>query len=579
MILQALLERYEDMAATGDIPAVGWGNVNISLALTLAPDGQLLHITDVKTEQLRGKKTVVEKQLMTVPAPVNRTAGVLANFLWDNATYLLGVDSKGKPERAQKCFAACAALHHEVLSNVDHPAAQAILAFFDGWDACGAENHPALVEFLEELKTGANLVFRLDGAFAHTIPALRDAWQNYKSRDEGGLVAPCLVTGRLAPTARLHPSIKGVRGAQTMGVPLVSFNTTAVESYGKEQGCNAPVSEYAAFAYATALNQLLADREHVQHLGDATVVFWSKGGNRVYQDMAALFLGGGGAVDELRLKNAMEHLAQGRVTQWEETTVDPATPFYILGLSPNAARLSVRFFLCNTFGDFARHIAQHQARLEIVRPAYDTRQQLAFWELLRETVNPKSKEKVPAPVMASDTLRAIFTGGDYPASLLQGVSLRIRAERNINRDKAAIIKAYYLKKPHKDCPKEVLTVSLNETCTDVSYTLGRLFSVLESIQQAANPNINATIKDRYFNAASATPSIVFPTLINLSQKHLRKLSSRWTVHFDKQITALLAILPGGSGYPTRLTLPQQGAFQLGYYHQRQAQFATKKEEQ
>lgn len=203
---------------------------------------------------------------------------------------------------------------------------------------------------------------------------------------------------------------------------------------------------------------------------------------------------------------------------------------------------------------------------------------LPLWALLRETVNLNSRDKMPSPAMAGATARAVFSGGRYPASLLEGVMLRIRAERNITWGRAAILKAYYLKNPHEDCPKEVLTVSLNEESTNPAYTLGRLFSVYEATQQAANPGINATIKDRYFNSACATPATAFPTLVKLAQKHLQKMSTPNEVHFSKQLTELMAQLPE-TGFPARLSLPEQGAFEIGYYHQTQKRYAKKNEEE
>jgi CRISPR-associated protein Csd1 len=235
----------------------------------------------------------------------------------------------------------------------------------------------------------------------------------------------------------------------------------------------------------------------------------------------------------------------------------------------------VRFFLKNSFGEFVRNIQAHQERLEIVRPAFDKFEVLPLWKLLDETVNQNSRDKSPTPGMAGETLRAILSGTPYPTTLFNGVSLRIRAEREITRGRAAILKAYYLKNPHPDIPKEVLTVSLNPASTNIPYTLGRLFSVLEAIQSSANPGINTTIKDKYFNSASATPSRVFPTLINLAQKHLRKLDKGANIFYSKQLTELTDKL--GETFLDRLSLPQQGAFQLGYYHQTQARY-TKKEE-
>ena len=260
----------------------------------------------------------------------------------------------------------------------------------------------------------------------------------------------------------------------------------------------------------------------------------------------------------------------------DDLGIDPNRPFYILGLAPNAARLSVRFFLRDSFGALMKNVNDHYERMEIVRPAYEKFTYLPLWALLRETVNLNSRDKVPSPSMAGATARAIFSGGRYPASLLEATLLRIRAERHITWGRAAIIKAYYLKNPHEDCPKEVLTVSLNEASTDIAYTLGRLFSVYEAVQQTANPGINATIKDKYFNSAAAMPASIFPVLNNLYQKHLRKLEGGQRVYYDKQVMALKGIL--GESYPARMTLAQQGAFDLGYYHQTQKRFTKKEEE-
>ena len=254
--------------------------------------------------------------------------------------------------------------------------------------------------------------------------------------------------------------------------------------------------------------------------------------------------------------------------------MDPNRTFYILGLAPNAARLSVRFFLRDSSGALMRNVNDHYERLEIVGGRYEM---LPLWALLRETVNLNSRDKMPSPAMAGATARAVFSGGRYPASLLEGVMLRIRAERNITWGRAAILKAYYLKNPHEDCPKEVLTVSLNEESNNPAYTLGRLFSVYEATQQAANPGINATIKDKYFNAAAAMPASIFPVLNNLYQKHLRKLEPGIRVYYDKQVSALKGVL--GEGYPPRMTLAQQGSFDLGYYHQTQKRYEGKKKEE
>ena len=376
-----------------------------------------------------------------------------------------------------------------------------------------------------------------------------------------------------------------------MGNSLVSFNDVADESYGcvNDQGKNAPAGKFAAFAYTTALNHLLSDRDHVFRIGDATVVCWARNAKPAY---AALFGGAafGAAVPsytENDLRGMVKSLCAGQPVTYEADKLDPGMDFYVLGLSPNAARLSVRFFLHNTFGGFLRNIQAHYDRLEIVRPAYDKFETLPLWKLLSETVNQNSRDKSPAPDLAGEVLRAVLMNTRYPATLLNGVTLRIRAEREITRGRAAVLKAYYrklqetIKRENPDIPEEVLQVSLNPNTNNIPYTLGRLFSVLEAIQESANPGVNATIKDKYFNSAAATPAVIFPVLTNLAQKHLKKLSSsnrRLSISYEKQLTELFSKFDG-TEYPARMNLPQQGSFQLGYYHQTQARYQKKEEKE
>ncbi len=577
MILQALTELYEQLAAKGVLAGAGWSPVKVSYALYLNDAGEITQVASLKVEQTKGKKTVLVPQSVSLPAPVKRTVGVAANFLCDNSSYMLGMDQKGKPERTKECFNACKQLHQTILTDVDSPAARAVLAFFERWEPGEEQTCPALAEVMDDILAGANLIFRYAGSYLHEDPQIRQAWERYYNQSSGqGQEMVCLVTGQRGPVESVHPAIKNVTGAQSSGAALVSFNAPAFCSYGKEQNYNAPTSQHAAFAYTAALNHLLADRERVCRIGDATVVFWAKSGETDYSDffMDSLF-------DQERnyepeeLQAMMASLSKGEAVTYDQNQLDPNMQFYVLGLSPNAARLSVRFFLQNSFGELVANAKAHQERLEIVRPSFDKFVTMPLWALLRETVNENSRDKAPAPNLAGEVLRSILNNTPYPATLLQGVQLRIRAERRVTRGRAAIIKAYYLKKPHPEVPEEVLTVALNRESNNVPYTLGRLFSVLEAIQEAANPGINATIQDRYFNSASSTPARVFPTLLNLSQKHLKKLSGGLRITYERQVTELLGKLP--ESFPAQFSLPQQGSFQLGYYHQTQARYEKREE--
>lgn len=587
MILQALTAYYEQLLRQGKIAAPGWdGRFKVSYELRLNDAGQLVDVVDLRVSETKGKKTVLAPRAMRVPARKSRTSGVVAQFLCDNPSYLLGADEKGNPERAVECFKACAKLHHAILDGVDSPAARALLAYFDSWDPAQAATHPLLAEQWKEITGNANLIFGYEAAdhshsFVNDDPAIQNAWQaHYNDRSADSDMGQCLITGKYAPIERIHPLINGVPGAKSSGAALVSFNAPAFCSYGHEQGENAPVSEYAAFAYTTALNLLIADRNHCKRVGDTTIVCWAESAEPAYQDAFSLFLFGAeeaSGIEEADVQAALRRLAAGQTVPFLEKELAPDQHFYVLGLAPNAARLSVRFFLRDTFGTFARNLQKHADALEITRPAYDNRKTLSVWALAMETVNRKERSPSPAPQLAGDLLRAVLTGGRYPATLLNGVTMRIRAEQDVTRGRAAILKAYYLRNSPTDLNKEVFTVSLNET-TNVPYILGRLFSVLEAVQSDANPGINTTIKDRYFNSACATPALVFPTLLKLAQKHLQKLPDGKAVFYNKQITELMALLPA-SGYPARLSLPDQGKFEIGYYHQTQKRFEKKNKEE
>lgn len=579
MILQALTRYYEALLKRGDIAPLGWSKTKISFALCLDKDGHVTQVIPTMEPVEMGKKTVLRPQEKNLPAGEDRSSNVAANFLWDNSGYILGIDQKGKPERSKKYFSEAKALHHAVLDGVNSPTSSAILAFFDAWQPERAAEHPALASQLQAITSGGNLLFRVDGVYPQEDTAICDAWQRYWERtDKNAKLMQCLVTGQYhQEIARTHPKIKGDPrdGFQTMGNTLVSFNNDSESSYGQEQSYNALVGKYAAFAYTAALNHLLANRNNVQIIGDTTVVCWAEGAEPVYQDLFMSFVSGSlpPAISDNDLRAALKRLAMG--LPCDDLGVDPNRTFYVLGLAPNAARLSVRFFLRDSFGKLMQNVNAHYERLEIVKPTYEKREVLSLWALLRETVNLNSKDKSPSPAMVGAAARAIFSGGLYPVSLLEAAMLRIRAERNITWGRAAIIKAYYLKNPHTDCPKEVLTVSLNETSTNIPYTLGRLFSVYEAVQQAANPGINTTIKDKFFNSAAAMPASIFPVLNSLYQKHLRKLENGQRIYFDKQVSALKNVLH--EDYPARMTLAQQGSFDLGYYHQTQKRYLKKEE--
>lgn len=569
MILQALTEYYEALAAQGEISVPGWSTEKVSYALELDKSGKPLRIYPIKTLTADGKKMV--PQNMVIPARLTKTSGKRSNFLCENVEYLLGVGKNHDEERGKACFDCAKELHHAVLDGVDRPEARAICAFFDSWDASVARGSPLLQEHIDELEKGSNIVLMVDGRFAHEYEQIKKAWQRHYdgTDDESADSLRCLVTGERVVPQKVHPSIKGVDGAKPSGAALISFNAPSFCSFNRDQSENAPVGKYAAFAYTSALNQLIADKRHSRRIGDTTVLFWSKDAKREYQDIFADFFYGGNdeTLRDEDILALMNKLAHGDPIDFNSSLIDPKNEFFILGLSPNAARLSVRFFLRSNFGDFIKNLESHYERTEIVSDGRSNSRCIPLWALLNETVNENARTKTPSPHMAADTLRAVLLGTRYPSTLYQRAQLRIRADRKVTRGRAAIIKAYLLKNyPNKEF-KEALQVKLNEKTTYLPYILGRLFSVLEYIQQLANPDIKATIRDKYFSSACSTPSVVFPFLIKLAQNHLKKLDDKYRDEWEGQLIALANMM--SESYPSHLDSNDQGVFQLGYYHQTQ----------
>lgn len=585
MILQSLCRYYNLLADThpDEISKPGWCPRRVAFMLDLSPEGELRGV--IPSPDDKGWQRIVPEQ-------VKRSSGVAANCLCDNAAYILGFDDKGKPERSLKCFEAAKALHLEVLKDVRSEAAHAVRSFFERWnpsaDIEDLLSQLASVDVAAKMLSGGMLEFSLCGKRVIDDLAVRGAWERYRlSSNKGAFLGVCLVTGEHSPIARLHPAIKGVCGAQSMGASLVGFNAPAFESYGHdgEQGLNAPVSEQATFAYSTALNYLLSDRKHHMILGDTTVVYWAERNDEMCTLVVSSLLGGSASPkgapnnpDE-DINAIMKRIRSGRPVEG----ADFDEPFYVLGLAPNAARLSVRFFHRSTFGEVLENLAAHYERIEIAgRGMVGEKRYLTPYMLLKEVENPHASKGAVSPLLGGALLRSILDDTDYPEALFTNAILRTRATQDdkdsrvykVTKGRAAIIRAYLIK--NKKRSKEEVTVSLNEERTDVPYVIGRLFYTLESMQQTANPGINTTIKDRYFNSACATPGLVFPTLLGLAQSHLSKIRRDrpgLAIHLEQRMAGLLDEL---DSFPKRLSLEEQGDFYLGYYQQERAQFDGRK---
>jgi len=561
MILHSLNDYYHRLAADPvlDIPRLGFSRQKISFALVINREGDLQQVVDIR--DTNGKKSV-PKQLV-VPEAVIKSVNIAANFLWDNTGYVLGADTKGNPERVQRTFSAFKELHNEIGGNLNDEGMSAVLHFLDNWNPSDASS----LSYWDEIAAGANLVFQLDGAleFVHDRPAVKDAWLRHYIENASNVIAYCLVTGEQKPVARLHPKIKGVRGSQSTGASIVSFNLNAFQSYGKEQNFNAPVGEDVAFCYTTALNHLLniGSRQRIQ-IGDATTVFWTERDSPVEGFLGMIFDPREDAGDIKEVRDFLEAVRDGKRPS---DIGDEELKFYILGLAPNASRLSVRFWHVSTVKDISEKIGWHFRDLSIVKSHENDPDYPGMWQLLRETAAQRDSKNI-SPLLAGVIMRSILTGSAYPQSLLAAVITRIRSDQTINYLRAALIKAYLCRQFRRNSTQKEVGMSLDKDSSSIAYNLGRLFAALEKSQKDAIPGANTTIKDRYYGAASATPRTVFPQLLRLAQHHIQK--AEYGRHNDKLIEEIMQNI---QEFPAHLGLDDQGLFAIGYYHQRQAFFA------
>lgn len=575
-ILQALGAHYERLLASGAAPPYGYSTEGVSFVIVLCREGTVVDVLDRR--DLTGRAPRPSR--CQVPQAVIRAVNVASNFLWDKTAYALGVTRARNAQTPVACRRgerdAFVDLHERLLANADDEGLQSFLAFLRGWDPSRYAGLPHAVEMLD-----ANVAFRLDGTgeeLLHERAAAREVWERHLAEKVDGQRV-CLVTGARAATTRLHPKIKGVYGAQSSGASLVSFNLDAFSSYGMAQGDNAPVSESAVFGYTTALNTLLArDSGRRVRIGDTTTVFWAEatGGEATASACEDLFVAllepppPTDAVESARLADALTALAEGRLMSTAHPELDERTRFFVLGLAPNAARVSVRFWHEDSIGALARRVAEHWQDLRI--EPWPWKAMPAVWQLLLQTAAQGKSENIP-PTLGGALMRAILTGSRYPHSLLAAVVARMRADKDINGGRVAVCKACLARDHRLGIEEEEPPMSLDRENDNPAYLLGRLFAVYEGAQRAAlGPNINATIKDRYFGAASATPASVFPLLERGSAAHLaslRKSDKSGLAHwFDREIDAILSGM--SAAFPRSLRLEDQGRFAIGYHHQRGA---------
>lgn len=592
MILAALNDYYRRLLDDPDsgIAAPGYSQEKISYAIVLAEDGRVADVNDLR--DISGKKPL--PRLLSVPQPPKRASNISPCCFWDKTSYVLGASATSK--RSEQEHEAFLMLHREALVGADDVGLKALLAFLEQWDPKQFQENQHFVRQGEAM-LDTNVVFRLDcdRCYLHERPAAREVWRRVRDEAGDGAVGMCLVTGERAPLARLHPAIKGVTGAQSSGASIVSFNLESFASYGKSQGENAPVAETVAFAYTTALNHLLRrderNRQRLQ-IGDTTVVFWALAADRQQAEGAENFLAsflGGQETDEQaigKLREMLEQVRQLRPLRDLDDRLDDETRIFVLGLAPNASRLSIRFWETARLADFAQRLADHYHDLALTPPTWrrpPTPQFLALQTAPVYGEKGKPKAEDVSPLLAGELTRAILTGARYPRSLLATIVMRFRADGQISPLRVALCKGVLARNARLDkrqdnrADKGEPPMSLDPENTDPGYLLGRLFSTLENVQRAAlGAQVNATIRDRYYGAASATPASIFPVLLRNTQNHLGKLRKEkagLAVNLEKEIGQIVDALP--PALPRSLRIEEQGRFAIGYYHQTQTRFVRR----
>lgn len=560
-ILASLVRAYDRLH---DAPAIGYSAEKIGFIISLNADGTVAHIVDLRAGE--GKKKTAPS--MMVPQAVKRTVAIAPNFLWDKTSYVLGVTA-GEGKRSAAEHAEFVARHREALQQQADEGLNAFARFLEKWSP---------VQFTgplwpDEMKD-QNVAFyleaeRLEGTMIHDRPAARDLWATLSNSDEAAQQI-CLVTGEAGPVARLHPSIKGVWGGQSSGGAIVSFNLDAFASYGHEQGDNAQVSEVAAFKYTTALNRFLSsDSGQRVQIGDASTVFWADSADaELAGEAESIFaqLMDPGTLDAdatSRIADKLTRIRNGMPLRNIEPELG-GVRFHVLGLAPNAARISIRFYYEDSFGALTRN---YQRYLQDMALEPQPREEFPpLWRYLVELAVLGKRENIP-PNLAGEWMRAILSGNRYPMTLLSTVLLRIRADGDVGALRVAVLRALLVRNFKKEAP-----VALDTENTNRGYLLGRLFAVYERAQLAALGDVNASIRDKFYGSASAQPRKVFHMLDSGSQNHFSKLGKQspgYRIVLERTLGTIMDQMePGGDPFPASLSAEEQALFGLGYYHQR-----------
>ncbi len=568
MILQALTEYYNRKAADpeSNIAPEGWEWKEIPFIIVINEEGQFRDFIDTR----EGEDNKKRAKSFLVPKSEKRTVNIKPFLLWDNVEYCFGASYRNRSDIEERRLSFIKRIENDCLKLSNKVEIKSLLSFLKNDPISEIEKNISNKELWSEaVNSNAFVAFRLEdkpeGLISDIVKNI-----NIKNIENDGI---CLITGKGGKIARLHPFIKGVRGTNTTGGSIVSFNLNSFKSFGKDQSFNSPITEETAFYYTTALNHLLdKESQNKLYLSDSTIIFWAEKKTDKAFDLESNFkwyIDDPPKDDPDRGIRSIKALYDSHYIG--KQVYDEDNRFFILGLSPNSARISVRTWKHGTVTDFSSKIKQHFDDFEIHRGTKDT-EFLSLGQILRAVVFEYKSENIP-PNLSGKVLESVLDGTPYPETLLNLCINRIRAERHVTRTRAAIIKAYFnrFNRYYNNKEKEV-AVSLDRDNKNIGYRLGRLFAVLEKIDEEGG---SGTIRERFYSAASTSPSSVFSRLLNLKNHHLAKIENTGRkVNFEKELGEVFA---GIDDFPSHLMLKDQGRFAVGYYHQRQNYFISKKD--
>ena len=597
MIISNLIKYYDTLSndKKSDIPKIGYCDTKVSFAVVISNDGEFKNIISCKTEE----KHPSPKSMKVPYHDTTRSSNIKPMFLCDTIGYIFGLEAKEKTEKlsvtkkSKEKFEASKILNHKILDGIDNPSVKSLLMFIDKWNPEMFETNTKIVEHKKDLICGGFFIYEINGEFIHEIPEVCQAWEKYYNDSMFTTDAPIMqdaITGKMERVARIHDKIYGVPGTTTSGGSLVSFNDDCFCSYGKEKSFNSPIGIISMIKYVAVLNYLLRwGSKNRINLGNSVAVFWAETNNPVYEEIAQDILNPPyeKRIDDKtqtederknirnalkRFENILQKSKNGILCKDDIEGLDPNVKFYMLGLSGNQGRISIRFWYENTFGKFLEAVIKHHNDMEIIQKFEDQNKNISIYNLLRESIpsntKPEDVNDKLNPLLYGALMRSILDDTRYPRQLYDNIVLRIGVEKNVSYRKAAFIKTYLIRNE-----KEKITMSLDETRKDVPYLLGRLFSVLEKTQRDAVGKVNCSISEKYMNSAAARPATIFPLLMDLSRHHITK--SNYGYKSKSQIEEIVNDI---KEFPKIMNLKQRGIFYIGYYHQNKKNYEKKEKE-